>query len=165
MGVQGAGKSTIGAVLAVRLGVPFVDGDDLHPRENKLLMAQGRPLSDEMRVPWLDAVGDRLAVAPDGVVVACSALKRSYRDRLRAHAPDAFVAHLHGPMEVVRQRLYTRTHEYMPPELLRSQFDTLEPLEDEVGIVVDLRRSPAEMVDQIVGALDELDTRRARDQA
>src|SRR5689334_14636123 len=94
MGVSGSGKSTVGALLAARLGVPFVDGDALHPASNVAKMAAGIPLDDDDRAPWLDAVGARLAQG--GVVVACSALRRAYRDRLRDAAPAARFVLLHG---------------------------------------------------------------------
>lgn len=140
MGVQGCGKSTVGALLAERLGVAFVDGDDLHPEANKSLMAAGTPLTDADRIPWLEAVGQELgAGAPAGIVVACSALKRAYRDLLRTFAPDLVVIHPHGPIELVAERISRREHEYMPPSLLLSQYAALEGLqEDERGLTVDL---------------------------
>ena len=154
MGVQGVGKSTIGALLAERLGVPFVDGDGLHPPRNIELMAAGTPLTDEDREPWLHEVGRTLAAhhgdGDRGVVVACSALKREYRDLLRSHAPDRYIVEPHGPIELVAQRVSSRNHEYMPPTLLQSQYDTLEPLaDDERGIRVDIADSPAVIIERI----------------
>ncbi|WJY65541.1 Thermoresistant gluconokinase [Corynebacterium aquatimens] len=133
MGVSGCGKSTVGRVLADALGLPFIDGDDLHPAANIAKMARGTPLNDDDRVPWLHLIGQALARSTaddqaDGVVVACSALKRSYRDIIRTHAPDAVFIHLDVPEDVLRTRLEQRTGHFMPPELLRSQLDTLEPL-------------------------------------
>lgn len=155
MGVSGSGKSSIGSALARRLGVPFVDADDLHPPANKLKMASGSPLVDADRWPWLDAVGAALAVEPS-IVVACSALRLSYRDRLRAAAPDAVFVHLHGDDALLSERLGARSHEFMPTTLLGSQLATLEPLEPgETGFVVDIAPSPEEIVDEIVRQLPE----------
>lgn len=155
MGVQGSGKSTIGGLLAERLGVPYVEGDRLHPAENVERMAAGLPLGDEHRAPWLDLVGRTLADAGDGgIVVACSALKHVYRDRLRAAAPGLFIVHPEGSYETVAGRIAERRHEFMPTTLLRSQFDALEGLgADEAGITVDLREAPAEIVDRVVARL------------
>ena len=153
MGVQGVGKSTIGAMLAARLGVAFVDGDALHPARNVELMASGMPLSDDDRVPWLAAIGSTVVdrASDGGVVVACSALRRSYRDLLREHDPLIYFVEPWGPIELVRERIGARTHEYMPPALLQSQYDTLEPLAaDENGIRVSVRASPEEIVAEVV---------------
>lgn len=148
MGVSGCGKTTIGDLVARELGVPFLDGDSLHPVENVAKMAAGTPLTDEDRWPWLATVGSRLAAAGDGgLVLACSALRRSYRDAIRAQAPDTIFLHLHGSKEVLRARTEGRSGHFMPPALLDSQLATLEPLEaDEAGIVVDI----AAPVDQVV---------------
>ncbi len=145
MGVSGSGKTRIGTLLAARLGVTFVDGDDLHPPENVAAMAAGRPLDDALRAPWLDRVGSWLVEHPDGVV-ACSALRRAYRDRLRSWSPGAVFVHLDGPVALVRSRMEGRSH-FMPPSLLGSQVATLEPLaEDEAGVVLDLALAPDELV-------------------
>lgn len=155
MGVQGAGKSTIGTLLAGRLGVDFVDGDRLHSEENIATMAAGRALTDAERLPWLQEVGRVLLAGADtGIVVVCSALKRDYRDLIREFVPDLFVVDPEGPMALVAERISARQHEYMPPVLLQSQYDTLEPLQaDEAGITVDIRRTPAELIDDIVAAV------------
>src|SRR3982750_3854146 len=135
MGVSGSGKTTVGAALAVRLGLRFVDGDALHPEANVAKMAAGTPLTDDDRWPWLDAVG---AVLADGqVVVACSALRRVYRDRLRAAAPDIQFVYLRVPRDVLEERMSHRAH-FMPVTLLDSQLATLEPPEpDERAITID----------------------------
>lgn len=146
MGVSGSGKSTVGALLATRLHVPFIDGDDLHPEANKRKMAAGIPLDDADRAPWLDAVAAVLAGSP--VVVACSALKRSYRARLRTEAPDVQFIYLAGSPELLRERLSTRSHEFMPPGLLDSQLAILEPPgSDENALTIDIRLSPEAIVD------------------
>ena len=143
MGVSGAGKSTIGEALAERLGVPFIDADNLHPRANVEKMRGGTPLVDADRWPWLEIVADAMRNTADTngrVVCACSALRRAYRDCLRKRAgePIAFVL-LHGDRSVIAARQADRPGHFMPPELLDSQFATLEPFEpDEHGIVLDV---------------------------
>ena len=140
MGVSGSGKSTVGAALAERLQVPFLDADTLHPPGNITKMTAGQPLTDDDRYPWLDKVGEWLAEHSDGGVLSCSALKRRYRDQLRAHCANIEFLHLAGTPELIRSRIADRTGHFMPAELLRSQFDDLEPLgSDEHGVVVDLR--------------------------
>lgn len=155
MGVQGSGKSTLGTLLARRLDVPFVDGDSLHSAENKRLMAAGSALTDEQREPWLREVGRRLAErAGEGIVMACSALKRSYRDLLRQEAPGLVAVFADGDFTLIRNRIMARHHEYMPPSLLQSQFDALEPRgDDEVGITVDVENTPDAIVEAIMSFL------------
>jgi gluconokinase len=155
MGVSGSGKSTVGTALAQRLRVPFVDADTLHPPANVAKMAAGEPLDDDDRYPWLEKVGRWLAGHPDGGVVSCSALKRRYRDELRAHCPRLEFVHLDGSTELIRGRLAARTGHFMPAALLRSQFDTLEPLgADEAGVTVDIGQSVDAIVDAVVDALE-----------
>jgi beta-N-acetylhexosaminidase len=148
MGVSGCGKTTIGDLVARELGVPFLDGDSLHPVENVAKMAAGTPLTDEDRWPWLATVGRELANAGQGgLVLACSALRRSYRDAIREQAPDTVFLHLHGSKEVLGSRLEGRSGHFMPAALLASQLATLEPLDaGEAGIVVDI----AAPVNQVV---------------
>ncbi|SHJ04765.1 gluconokinase [Wenxinia saemankumensis] len=157
MGVSGSGKSLIGRQLADRLGAPFVDGDDLHPRSNVEKMAAGHPLTDEDRWPWLAHVGARLAAPQPPAVIACSALKRIYRDHIARHAGRevAFVL-LDGPRDVLRKRVGLREGHFMPPELLDSQLATLErPASDERAVTVDVTPPPAEIVERIIGALPD----------
>ncbi len=153
MGVSGSGKTVAGTRLAAALGRPFVDADDLHPVANKQKMACGIPLTDDDRWGWLDTVGNRLA-GGQPIVVACSALKRVYRDRLRGTAPDAVFVQLHGSRELLAERMGHRVHEYMPVTLLDSQLAMLEPLqEDERGVVVDVTPPLPEVVENIMAAL------------
>lgn len=155
MGVSGSGKSVVGQALAVRLGVPFVDGDDLHPAANREKMAAGTPLDDADRWPWLEAVGAWLAARPDGGVTACSALKRSYRDVLRRHRPDVRFLVLHADRELLEERLAARSGHFMPASLLGSQLATLEPLgADEHGVVVDVAPPVTEIVATAVARLE-----------
>jgi gluconokinase len=149
MGVSGSGKSTVGAALAQRLRVPFADADDFHPAPNIAKMTAGHPLNDDDRRPWLESIGDWLAERCDGGgVMSCSALKRRYRDQLRQHCPGVVFLHLVGTPEVIGRRQASRPGHFMPPSLLKSQFDTLEPLEpDESGVDVD--------VDQNIDAIVE----------
>jgi gluconokinase len=155
MGVQGSGKSTIGELLASRLGVPLLDGDSLHSVANKAWMASGQALSDEQRLPWLNQVGERLAQGGgSGIIVACSALKRSYRDLLREHAPTMFTVFARGDFDLIYARITSRRHEYMPPSLLRTQFDDLEGLQpDEPGVTVDIAKTPDQIVDTVIAAI------------
>lgn len=155
MGVSGSGKSTVAKAVAQRLGWEFGEGDDLHPAENVQKMAAGRPLTDQDRWPWLDRVSgwihQHLAAGRSGVIT-CSALRRSYRDRL-AGTGVVFV-YLQGSYELIDQRLRHRIGHYMPESLLRSQFDTLEePAVDENAVMVELAGAPDEVVDRTILAL------------
>lgn len=151
MGVSGSGKSTVGAALARRMRVPFVDADTLHPAANVAKMAAGHPLDDDDRSPWLDKVGEWLAAHRDGGVVSCSALKRKYRDRLRAHCPGVEFLHLSGSAELIAGRLAARTDHFMPAALLRSQLDTLEALgPDEAGMTVDAGGDVDAIIDAVL---------------
>lgn len=151
MGVSGSGKSTVGAALAQRLRLPFADGDDLHPIANIVKMSKGHALDDDDRRPWLETVGTWLADRPEGAVVSCSALKRSYREQIRAHAPEAEFVLLHGPRSVIERRQASRPGHFMPASLLDSQFATLEPLEpDEQGLEIDVDQDVDAIVQQYV---------------
>lgn len=156
MGVQGIGKSTIGKLLAERLHVPFVDGDALHPSRNRALMAAGQPLTDEDRAPWLDRVGHVLAESQEsgGIVIACSALRLSYRNKIREHVPSTFFVEPFGPISLVAARIAARDHEFMPKSLLDSQYKTLEPLSvEEYGIRLSIAPTPGEIVDEVLKSL------------
>jgi gluconokinase len=151
-GVSGSGKSTVGEALARRLGLPFADGDDLHPQANVEKMRAGTPLTDEDRRPWLVAVGRWLA-EHDGVV-ACSALRRDYRDLVRAQADGVTVLLLHGEKDLIRVRQAARGQHFMPPELMDSQFALYEPIEDdEAGAVLDVAHDVETLVAQAVDLL------------
>lgn len=153
MGVSGSGKSTVGAALAKRLGAPFMDADTLHPAANIAKMAAGQPLDDRDRIPWLTRVGEWLA-GHSGGVASCSALKRSYRDQLRASCPTVRFVHLTGAPELLSDRLAARSDHFMPAALLGSQLDTLEPLgADEAGVTIDVAPGVGVVVDAAVAAL------------
>lgn len=158
MGVSGAGKSTMGALVADALDYPFLDADSLHPQENIRKMADGTPLTDEDRWPWLDLVGHELATTQAaGIVVACSALKRRYRDAIRAKAPDTIFLHLDGSLEVLSARLEGRSGHFMPPNLLASQLAALEPMEgDESAVVINIAGTVNEILDQAVTGIRQL---------
>ena len=148
MGVTGSGKSTVGSALAQRLRVPFLDADTLHPPANIAKMTTGEPLNDDDRYPWLEKVGEWLAGHRTGGVVSCSALKRKYRDQLRAHCPRVEFLQLSGSPELINRRMSARTGHFMPAALLRSQFDTLEPLgADEGGVTVDIGHDVDAIID------------------
>jgi len=149
MGVSGSGKSTVGALLAGRLGTEFLDADEFHPPENVARMAAGVPLSDEDRRPWLERLNAELRKRK-GAVLACSALKESYRAILATGLDCRFV-HLRGSIELIRARLATRSHRYMPASLLESQFATLEPPAG--AIEVDIAEPPERCVERISAAL------------
>lgn len=149
MGVSAAGKSTVGVALAAALGVPFVDADSLHSDANRAKMNAGTPLVDDDRWLWLDAVGRCFAVAEAGLVVACSALRRAYRDRIRETSPGVVFVHLHGSPALLAARAGARVDHFMPASLLASQLETLEPLEtDEVGFELTVDRAPHILVEE-----------------
>lgn len=159
MGVAGAGKSLIGEALARALDVDFVEGDAFHSAENVARMAAGVPLTDELRAGWLQLLADRLAAAHrdgTGVVVTCSALKRAYRDRLRAGAPDVRFVFLKGGRDLLSRRLAERRGHFMPPSLLDSQLATLEePAPDEYPLTFDIAESPRDIVAALLARLRE----------
>ncbi|HTZ43771.1 MAG TPA: gluconokinase [Jatrophihabitans sp.] len=147
MGVTGSGKTTVGSLLAARLGVPFADADDFHTPRLKAKMAAGHPLTDADRAPWLARLAEWLAAESGGCVLACSALKRRYRDVLRSHSPRLVFLHLAGDPEVVSARVGARTGHYMPASLVGSQYADLEPLgPDEAGVAIDFTLGPEQIV-------------------
>lgn len=157
MGVSGSGKTTTGTALAALMDWPFVEGDSFHPAENVRKMAEGTPLTDADRDPWLHALADQIAARQargESSVLGCSALKRAYRDILRSGAPRVRFLHIHGPRDLLAERLNHRAGHFFPPKLLESQLATLEPLgSDEDGVVVDLALPVDEQVRQAVRLL------------
>lgn len=156
-GVSGSGKTTLAHALAERLAFDFCDADDLHSPANIEKMRSGHPLTDEDRMPWLDAVGQRIVevlTSGKGIVVACSALKTRYRDVLRGYAPDLFFVFLDGSHELISSRVDARRGSFMPPSLLSSQFAALEPLgSDETGIRIDVGNELTNNVDEVAATL------------
>ena len=159
MGVSGSGKSLIGAGLARALGVDFVEGDEYHSAENVERMSRGIPLTDEDRARWLRLLAARIREAKEagsGLVISCSALKRSYRDILRADAPELRFVYLKGGRELIAQRLAGRRGHFMPPSLLESQFTTLEePLPDEDAWEYDITRAAQDILTALVARASE----------
>lgn len=161
MGVSGAGKTTVGEALARRLGLEFLDADDFHPPGNVAKMTAAIPLTDADREPWLEHLNAELAArksAGKGAVLACSALKEAYRIRLLRGLSGARLVHLEGSIDFIRERMTTRKHKYMPAALLESQFATLEPPREAIGI--DAALGVAEAVDRIAASLATKDPAR-----
>ena len=158
MGVSGSGKSTIGALLAESLAWPFTDADGFHPPANVAKMASGRALTDDDRWPWLDAIAAHIGAARKAgqpVVIACSALRRAYRDRLRAGHNDLVFLHLAGSADVIATRQAARQGHFMPPSLMASQFATLEdPSEEADAITLSVTASPEAVVAAALKAIE-----------
>jgi gluconokinase len=157
MGVSGSGKTTIGTMLADRLGWRYAEGDDFHPEDNVRRMAAGEPLTDDDRWPWLEAIGrwidDRRAAGESGVV-SCSALRQKYRDVLSEGRPEVRIVFLGGSRELIERRLAARRGHFMRAGMLDGQFAALEPPDpDEGAITVSIDATPAEVVDEILGRL------------
>ncbi|SOH95275.1 gluconokinase [Monaibacterium marinum] len=152
MGVSGCGKSSVGTAVAHALGGQFIDGDDLHPPQNIAKMAQGQPLTDADRAPWLEQIGQTLCMQQDVTVIACSALKRRYRDIIRrAAGQQVTFLHLSGTRQVIESRMAARTDHFMPLSLLDSQFAALQqPSQDERAITVDIDQPFDVVVAQIL---------------
>jgi carbohydrate kinase (thermoresistant glucokinase family) len=154
---MGCGKTTIGKLLSSRLGWRFADGDDYHPKENREKMRAGIPLDDEDRLPWLRTLRATLAAAvtqKENLVLACSALKRSYRRILGIDQEKIRSIYLKGTAELLQQRIASRSHEYMHTSLLTSQLDTLEA--PETGLIVDIDPSPEKIVETILHELSTI---------
>ncbi len=157
MGVAGVGKSSVMDALAVRLGWPTAEGDALHPPSNIEKLAAGIPLTDADRAPWLERItswiGEREAER-SSPIVTCSALRRSYRDELRRGHPSVWFVHLVAPEAVIATRMEHRGGHFMPPRMLASQLETLEPLEqDEPGWPIESLGPPKEIAERIITAL------------
>lgn len=159
MGVAGSGKSTVGGKLAASLGVPFADGDAFHEPSAIRKMAAGVPLEDADREPWLKALGEWLSSQPSGAIVACSALRRRYRDLLRETAGDLLFLHLVVEPATVEQRVRLRVDHFMPAALIQSQFADLEELEpDEYGLELDGTRTPEEICSAVANHIRSRET-------
>jgi gluconokinase len=157
MGVSGSGKTTVANGISTLTGLRFAEADEFHSAANVAMMSAGVPLDDSDRWPWLRALAAWMAArSAEGVstVLACSALKRSYRDVLRQGPPSVDLVHLDGPAELIRERISVRSGHYMPASLLDSQIATLEPpIADEFGVVLDISLSPDELVSAAVSRL------------
>ena len=159
MGVAGCGKSSVGAELSARTGIPYMDGDDLHSAANVAKMRRGTPLTDADRWPWLERCGQALGRHPRGLILGCSALRRAYRDVLRQNSglPDLLFVHLDGSEELLHRRMGERQSHYMPLTLLQSQLATLErPSGDENAITVDIEKPVADIAALILRRLPTL---------
>ena len=158
MGVSGCGKSTIGKALAERLGMAFFDGDDFHPAANRQKMENGTPLNDNDRAPWLAAIcthANELLQRDKSLIVACSALKRAYREHLRSVDPKPLFVHLHAPQEIIAERQAARPGHFMPPGLLPSQYETLESASDEPDVIeVSVDQPLAKAVESAVASVN-----------
>ncbi len=154
MGVCSSGKTSVGKVVASRMNWTFIEGDDLHPPANITKMASGVPLTDEDRWPWLDSIADRMREidkAGESAVVACSALRQAYRDRLRRSGADLRFLHLTGDVSLIRQRMQNRSGHFMPAGLLDSQLATLEPAGvDEALYEVDITRNVGDLAEAAI---------------
>ncbi|MYM91898.1 gluconokinase [Rugamonas sp. FT82W] len=151
MGVSGCGKSTVGQALAAGMAVPFIEGDRFHPPANVAKMSAGIALDDADRAGWLLALREQIELADGGLVLACSALKRKYRDQLRLADPALNFAHLSGGRALIASRMRERAGHYMPLSLLDSQLRDLEPLQvDEGGMVLDILAPPRVLVARIL---------------
>lgn len=160
MGVSSTGKSSVGAATARQLDAKFIDGDDLHPRANITKMADGQPLNDDDRAPWLVRINDvafSLVQKNETGLIVCSALRKQYRDRIRQDNENLIFIHLQGSYELVKERMKARKGHFMPESLLKSQFETLEvPGEDEPDVVpVSIEGSIDEVVARCVAVINE----------
>ncbi|GHC15129.1 gluconokinase [Kushneria pakistanensis] len=159
MGVSGSGKSTIGEAVAERTGCEYIDGDKYHPPENIDKMTRGISLTDEDRQGWLEALADLYAQhrrEDKSVMIGCSGLKKSYRDVLRQGDPDLIILFLNGDYDTILQRMEERQH-FFSPQMLRTQFDTLQPPGSDEAISIDISKSFDNVIDQCVNELEALD--------
>jgi gluconokinase len=151
MGVSGCGKSRVGAAIAERLGLPLVEGDDFHSEANRVLMRDGIPLTDAHRADWLGRLGAELALRPGGAVLTCSALKQSYRDRLRAASPGLRFAWLDLDRASAEARVAQRSSHFFPARLVETQFEALEAPLDEPGVLrLDALLPPEALAERVV---------------
>ena len=154
MGVCGTGKTTVGRLIAERIGARFEEGDRFHPKANVEKMSRGEPLDDDDRWPWLHTIGDSIdqwQSAGEDVVLACSALKQRYREIILGDRPDMRVVHLYGTQELISDRMAQRQHHFMPASLVPSQFAALEPPEPgDMVLEADVVRSPEAIADDVV---------------
>jgi len=150
MGVSGCGKTTVGKLLAKEKEIPFFDADDFHPENNIQKMQAGLPLNDDDREPWLNILSEKIREWNDesGAVLACSALKKSYRNTLKSETSDVTFIWLDGSYDLIKSRMQNRVGHYMPPGLLQSQFDALEPPSHAVKISID--QSPDSILSDII---------------
>lgn len=153
MGVSGCGKTTTGERLSEKLKLPFFDADDFHPAENIKKMKAGTPLNDNDRLPWLQILSEKIKEwsEANGAVLACSALKKDYRDILQSKTEDVTIIWLDGSYELIKSRMQDREGHYMPPGLLKSQFDALEPPSN--AIRIDIDKKPETVVSEILEKL------------
>lgn len=151
MGVSGCGKTTVGKLLAEKINLPFFDADNFHPSENVTKMSSGEPLNDNDRKPWLEILAEKIEKwnRSDGAVLACSALKESYRKLLISKSTDVQFVYLNGAKDIILQRMKNREGHYMPPDLLDSQFEALEEPGYE-AIHISIKQSPEEIVGRII---------------
>ncbi len=154
MGVSGCGKTSVGRALSASTGWPFYDGDDFHPQANIDKMARGIPLDDTDRQPWLEGLHNLIAdslAARQSLIMACSALKASYREILQGELETVHFVHLEGSFDLIHRRMQQRSGHYMKAGMLRSQFETLEPPEG--GLVVSIEQPVSEIIDKIAAAM------------
>tara|TARA_R110001583_G_scaffold1583_2_gene12297 strand:+ start:3218 stop:3757 length:540 start_codon:yes stop_codon:yes gene_type:complete len=161
MGVSSTGKSTIGEGLAKKFRAKFIDGDDLHPKENILKMEEGHALNDEDRMPWLERIGDvafSIQRKNETAFIVCSSLKKKYRQQIGGGNSNITFLYLHGDFELVKARMKVRRGHFMPIELLKSQFDTLEiPQEDEVNVVrIDINGDQEQVLNRSIVATENI---------
>jgi gluconokinase len=161
MGVSGAGKTVVGKLLARRLGWEFHDADSFHPPANIAKMSQGIPLNDDDRRPWLESLAEAIKswlAGSRNAVLACSALKASYQEVLLVDPEQVKLVYLKGSFQLIMERVSAREDHFMPPQLLASQFDTLE--EPRNAIVADIDKSPEKIVEGVIAALGRLSSQK-----